>query len=303
MRTGLVIGLSVMLMGCASTPEVDITPVSIEPVQTIKSDPFDVEEVFAAAQSDFKNENYLDALNGYKKVLAYDPQRKDALLGQGKVFLALGKYQQAARIFWDHSWTEDLSGERSFKIGKILSGIYTARYENSVNAINNGMVLSPDDPRLWNAKGHYHDKQGEWMEALASYIEAMKSGKWRAGTINNMGMSLLLQDRLEEAQDKFEQAIALTPGNKVYENNLRMVFILEGDLQAALDDIDEARSADILNDAGYVAMSRQKTNMARRLFLRALDISPIYHAKAQANLDKLEALETAARPETAGTSP
>ncbi len=303
MRAALFIGVSVALMGCASTPKVDIAPVNIEPVQTMKSDPFDADEVFATAQKDYANENYLEALNGFRKVSAYDPDRKDALSGQANSLLALGEYQQAAKIYWAPVWTGEGSLDVSFQIGKTLSGIYTDRYDSPMRAINDGMVLSPNDPRLWNAKGHYHDKQGEWMEALSSYVEAMKSGKWRGGTINNMGMSLLLQDRLDEAQKKFQQAINLTPHNRVYENNLRMVYILQGNLDAALDNIDEVRGADILNDAGYVAMTRGKVNVARRLFSKALDISPTYHAKAQANLDKLDALETAARAETAGATP
>lgn len=304
MRKVICIGFAVVISACASAPKVDVTPVNVEPVQTIKSDPFDADEVLRSAQTQFSEENYLEALNLYNKVFAFDPERHDAKAGQAKSFLALGEYNRAAEIYWDSHWPDDQPMDVNFKVAKILSGVYTERYENPMSAINDGMVLSPDDPRLWNAKGHYHDKQSEWMDALSSYVEAMKSGKWRAGTINNMGMSLLLQDRLDEAQDKFEQAIDLTPGNRVYENNLRMVYMLQGDLNKALDNnIDEIRSADILNDAGYVAMTRDKTNLARRLFLKALEISPIYHAQAQANLDRLDGLETAASAEPAGTSP
>jgi len=302
LKTWHLICFALILGGCA-TKKVEVVPVSIEPVQTIKSDPFDVDEVFADAQNDYVDENYLDALNGYKKVFAYDPDRRDALSGQAKSYLALGEYKQASQIYWDKSWAHETPRDVEFLIGKTLSGVYSDRYDDPIGAINDGMVLSPNDARLWNAKGHYHDKQAEWMDALASYVEALKSGKWQAGTVNNMGMSLLLQDRLDEAEAKFEQAIELAPGIRVYENNLRMVYILKGDLEAALDNINDTRSADILNDAGYVAMTKDKDNLASRLFAKALEISPVFHAQAQANLDKLDALKSAARSESSGTSP
>jgi len=299
----IIIGAAIILTGCKTT-KVAVTPVNIQPVEQIKSDPFDPHAAMDEAKDDFAEENYRSALENYAQVYAYDPTEIKALFGQAQSHLAMGDYLKAARIFWSENLNklgEDFADQVA--IGKILSGVYTDRYDNPISAINDGMMLSPDDARLWNAKGQYHDRRAEWMDALGAYLEAMKTGDWQAGTVNNMGMSLLLQDRLDEARDKFEQALGLKPDSEVYDSNLRMVHILQGDLKKALSGLSETRAADVLNDAGYVAMKRQKNGLAQGLFKKALEISPVYHAKAQANLDSLEKLETAARLKSAATTP
>lgn len=293
-----------LLVSACATNKVPITTVNIEPVEHVKSDPFDPEEVFAQAEDSFVKEDYRAALQQYAQVYAFDQDQLKALFGQAQSHLALGDYKKAARLYWGQEWSE-LGAEfsKKIKIGKILSGIYTDRFDNPTKAIHDGMMLSPDDARLWNAKGQYHDRREEWMEALSAYLEAMKTGDWRAGTINNMGMSLLLQDRLPEARSKFEQALEINPDSAVYDNNLRMVHILEGDINRALEGLKEARAADVLNDAGYVALKRNRTALAQRLFEKSLEISPVFHAKAQANLDALKALESTARSKPPATTP
>ena len=295
--------LAVFSVACATT-KVEVTPVTVEPIEQIKSAPFNVEEVYDDAIQDFEKNDYLSALNGFKQVQAYDPDRLTAVFWQAEAYLALGEYEKAANIYWAHNWSflnDDLS--QKMRTGKVLSGVYTDRYEKPEAAIHEAMVEAPNDPRLWNAKGQYHDRQEEWMDALSAYIEAMKSGKWQAGTINNMGMSLLMQGRLKEAENKFKQAHEMSPDIRVYDNNLRMAYILNGDLKKALADMDESRAANVLNDAGFVALSRDKKDLAKTLFNKALEISPVFHAKAQANLDRIVSLEAAARSKSARTTP
>lgn len=283
----LFIGLTaIILSACASG--VKVTPVNIEPVQQIKADPFDPDEVFETAQSQFEEENYTDALYSFSQIMAYDRQRLDARLGAGETLLALGRFEKAARIFWhEGSGWEQSEFAIPASIGKTLSGIYTDRIENVETAINDAMVLSSEDARLWNAKGQWHDRRGEWIDALTCYVTAMDQGKWRSGTINNIGMSLLLQGRYREAKAKFTQAHDMSQQTEVYDNNLRMAHILTNDLSAALADISERRAADILNDAGYVAQKRGQDSLAKLLFEKALDISPVFHPNAQANLNRL----------------
>jgi len=284
--TVLICGL--LLGACASTSAVTVMPVEIKPVTQIKSEPFVPEEVAELAREYFAAEQFSDALKEYNRLLAFDPSDEKARLGKANSHLALGEYSKAAMIFWtdDTDWSEaiDLT---EIEIGRTLSGIYTDRFDSVGKALNDGLAVDPEDGRVWNAKGQWHDGRKEWMSALSAYVTALKTGRTRSGTINNMGMSLLLQGRYEEAQRKFEQAGVISPKTEIYDNNLRMSLILLGDLEQALAGIDERRGSDLLNDAGYVAMQRGQNALAERLFLNALEISPVFHAKAQDNLDAL----------------
>lgn len=286
---------------------VEVTPVYYDSTEEIKSDPFDPDGGFTLAETLFRSERYADALVEFVKVMEHDPSRVEARFGAGESFLALGKYHAAAKIYWDDefNWPDDEAGD-TLQIGRILSGIYTDRFENQASAIHDGMVLSTNDARLWNAKGQWHDRRAEWMDALVCYVTAMDIGERHSGTINNMGMSLMLQGRYEEALGKFSQAKYLSPKTEIYDNNLRMSQIMMGELRSALSDIDESRGADILNDAGFVAYQRGQIKQASKLYQKAIEISPVHHVKAQANLDLLRQeagldLKPAARSEATRT--
>lgn len=295
----------VFLSGCATMPGVDVTPININPITQTKSDPFDPEEKLELAQSAFESENYTIALKEYAALLAFNPEDAPARLGAGNSFLALGNFDKAASVFWAEMPQLDDEESDEWATGKTLSGIYVGKHENNETAIHDGLELAPNDPRLWNAKGQMHDRQQEWMDALNCYVTALDIGKSRTGTINNMGMSLLLQKRYPEAQEKFQNAKDLSPDTNIYDNNWRMSQILMGDHKLALSDIDETRGSNILNDAGYVAMQSDRMLLAEHLFNKALEISPVFHEKAQANLDALLAvqLEAAASAETTGPAP
>ena len=242
------------------------------------------------------------ALREFSRLLTLDPNNLAAKLGAGESLLAMGNYALAGYLFWDAKFkTIDQADYERLKIGRILSGIHIRKYDDPELTINDGLLIWPNDARLWNAKGQYYDSQGEWSKSLSAYIAALNTGQSRSATINNMGMSLLLQGRYIEARGKFKQAIQLNPKRQVYDNNLRMVHILTGDIKKALDNIKldnikDTRTANILNDAGYVAMQLGQTELAQLLFSKALETSPIHHAKAQKNRDKLFEINQAQLP-------
>ncbi len=287
MRMLLVISLA-LLTACSTAPNVEITPVNITPVTEIKSEPFDPSEVLELADSHFSDENYSAALKEYSRLLTFDAANMSAKLGAGESLLAMGKYENAAQLFWVSNFDgiNEIDQER-LEIGQILSGLHTHKYERPETAIHDGFLIRPNDARLWNAKGRLHDSQSQWMESLFSYVTALDIGQWRSGTINNMGMSLLLQGRYQEARKKFDQAVRLSPDTEIYDNNRRMTHILLGDYPKALDNIQDDQASDIFNDAGYVAMQSGRAGLAQIFFSKALEISPVHHAKAQANLAHL----------------
>ena len=289
--------ISTLLFTACATTKAEVTPVQITSVTQIKSEPFDPAETLDEAEEYFTAENYTGALQEYSRLLSFDPDHVSAKLGAGESLLALGKFKNAAQIFWDNDF-EGLDPEdlERVKIGQILSGVQTDRYEKPETAIHDGFLVRSDDARLWNAKGRLHDNQGEWMESLFSYVTALDIGQLRSGTINNMGMSLLLQGRHKEALNKFYQAVSLSPDTQIYDNNLRMTHILLGDYINALNDVTETRASNLFNDAGYVAMQSGQDQLAEIFFTKALQISPVHHSKAQANLDSMVSLGLANTP-------
>jgi len=285
MKRFLIISAAALFMaGCQTGPK--ITPVDIQPVTKVKSDPFDAAEVKKQAKEDLKSERYQDALNNYAKLVAFDPEDDESHIGRGQALLALGSHEKAAEVFWDEErWGDTPKDE--VKLGQILSGIYTDQYDIPEWALEHGLAIAPKDPRLWNAKGRLHDQKREWMVALTSYVSALESNRWTSGTVNNMGMSLLLQGRYKEARVKFKQAKKLSPKTTLYDNNYRMSLLLSGKFKKALDGVPDERAADLMNDAGYIAQTEDRPALAKMLFKRAIDVSPVHHVKATHNLESL----------------
>ena len=102
-------------------------------------------------------------------------------------------------------------------------------------------------------------------------------------------MSLLKQGLYELALKKFEQALLVKPDKTLYDNNRRLTLALMSEHDAAIDDIESDRAADIYNDAGYIALTQKKFTVADTLLNQAVTLSTSFHADATANLNILEA--------------
>ena len=172
--------------------------------------------------------------------------------------------------------------------GLVLAEILAGKSQDIEVRLNQALEHDRSDPRLWNALGQFHDGQAAWSAAQDAYIRALKTGKAASAVINNLGMSLLMQGRYDEAAAKFTQAITIKPSSKLYDNNQRLLMILQGDYAKALRGLGETRAAHILNDAGYIAMQKEDYTLAETLFERAIETNPTYHDKAYANLAVLK---------------
>lgn len=112
---------------------------------------------------------------------------------------------------------------------------------------------------------------------------------------NNLGMSYMLQRRFSEAVTEFRTAVKLEPGLEPLRANLRIALASQGNYVEALAGVPKRGLPDALNDVGYVAMMRGDYDNASAYFLRAMEISPTYHAMAARNLESLESLKAASR--------
>jgi tetratricopeptide (TPR) repeat protein len=55
-------------------------------------------------------------------------------------------------------------------------------------------------------------------------------------------------------------------------------------MDKAVKDLTDKRAAQIYNDAGFLSAGRGQTRKARAYYKKAIELSPIYFEKAEANL-------------------
>ncbi len=279
------------LAGCAaSAPEQpQLDEETIAEVQRIQA--AEDERILAAAEDDLRygrDELALERLSGLGEPIASTPRARFALaeanLGSGNAGNAYVLYQ---------SLLEDGSYHARALQGLGLSELALGREEAAGGVLRQAVQADPTLWRAWNALGRYHDNRNDWPAADAAYAQAMSLQPDDPAILNNVGISYSRQGRYAEAEGMFRQALAIDPGAKATENNLRLAIAWQGRYAEALNGVPQAEAPDALNNVGFVAMMNGDYATAERLFLRALEVSPTYHAEAQSNLDRLRALRSA----------
>jgi O-antigen ligase/Flp pilus assembly protein TadD len=93
--------------------------------------------------------------------------------------------------------------------------------------------LSPDDPKIWAARGelyaHWGDVEpGRYVQAEAAYRRALDLAPNVATYHTALGLVLVQQDRLEEGMTKLERAVALDATDGVAYRHLAEVYLALG---------------------------------------------------------------------------
>ena len=96
-------------------------------------------------------------------------------------------------------------------------------YGNAVKYFQEAIEKSPKDVPAWISLAACYDHLRAFDLADKSYERAIVLGGKSAHLLNNLGYSYVLRGNFHKAQQKFEEALQLDPGNVFIQNNLRRV--------------------------------------------------------------------------------
>jgi Flp pilus assembly protein TadD len=146
--------------------------------------------------------------------------------------------------------------------------------------------------RAWNARGVAADQMNDWASADVAYARAGAIAPERGELANNLGWSLLLRGRWDEALVKFEQAAQLDPRSPRIANNLELAreALKDGLPRRAPGESDQAWSAR-LNDAGVAAAARGERGRAIAAFSQAIETRTAWYGRAADNLAAVQAAQ------------
>lgn len=255
--------------------------VEIRPVETISSAIEDTNALAESAKAAFDSGDYAAAHSAYQALYLESPKSQSYRSGLAQSSLALGDLK-AAQV---HFLELPNSIERMSSLAVINAALGTS--EDIEVELNAALEINLTDARLWMALGQFYDQEARHLEAQDAYIRALSNGASAASANNSLGLSLLKSGDYERALEKFNQANALSPESTMIDNNRRLTLALLEDYEGAVSGIDEDRAAQIYNDAGYLAMQSEKTSLAQSLLTKALNVSPVHFAPAEANLAAL----------------
>lgn len=104
--------------------------------------------------------------------------------------------------------------------------------------------------------GMANERQGNYVDAVKSYLKGLEAEPNNVELLNSMGFALFQQGKSEEAVDSLEKALAIDPKHFKAHNNMALASIDMGELELAEIHYRESLAiepqASIYNDLGYV---------------------------------------------------
>lgn len=136
----------------------------------------------------------------------------------GKNLLGMNEYARAVAAF-DQALASDTTMIRASDAllytyqGKAYGLIKLDRYDDAIRTVEEGLVIYPKDPMLWNDKGYALYKLGRYQEAVTAYDSAISYDQNYTSALINKGQALFLLGRYQESADTYARADATDPGN------------------------------------------------------------------------------------------
>ncbi len=148
-----------------------------------------------------------DALEGYRRVLASEPDNPGALNLAGAAHAALGDVGEAAAALERCVRVAPDFPDAHANLGLAYRAL--GRHEDALAAQRRALALVPGDPETLNALGVTLRRLGRYRQAVAAYREAIAAAPGYGEARANLGNVLQDLDRMEEAADSYREAIAL----------------------------------------------------------------------------------------------
>ncbi len=256
-----------------------------------------------AASSDFAPEPLLEradaalaeglmevAMGHYQVVLRNQPENRRARLGMAEINLASGDVAAARTAFEAQADDPDLGPQARQGMG--LAALKAGRPDRARAPLEAAVLADPTLWRAWNGLATVHDRDENWAEAQRCYDAALAAAPPDAVGIvhNNLGFSLILQGRHEEAAAHLMEAARRDRTQELPRTNLRLALAWQGRYDEAVAGARPAERATILNNVGYVALLRGDLSEAEALLSRAIDGSASHFEPAWQNLAHLKAV-------------
>lgn len=283
-------GVMVLLAGCESGPGALSLPSLDAVAQSAGQDNYDalVRQGDAAMAAGAHGR----ARGAYQQALQARSRGGEALIGLAEASIALGDHDATGRML--DRLEAGAGGEASGRVAQARGILHlrTGQTDAAERALRAAVARDRTLWRAWAALGRVHDRQGDAVSARAAFAEAERHAPDNASLNNDIGMSFVAIGKPREAMPYFEKALTSDPDHLRARANLRIARALTGDYDAAVSGVSAAHMADALSNAGYAAILNGDLDTADRMLRRAIEVSPVHHVAAAANLDLLAAVRT-----------
>jgi len=169
------------------------------------------------------------------------PSEPRVAVGLGEAYLAMNQARDAAAQFEAVLAVDPGHGAALSGMGRAM--VKAERATEALPVLDRAIVQAPWDVKAWNARGVALDMQNRHPEAQSSYRAGLGIEPDNAVLLNNLGLSLALAGRVDEAIALLEPAAA-TGNDPRTRQTLSLVYGLKGEDERAADIAREDLSED-----------------------------------------------------------
>ena len=203
------ISLGFLLVGCSGPGQVD------ESVHLIR-----------VAQKARNSSNPEAALNFYKKAKELDPENGQIYLGMSETYIDMKLLDAAA----EYLKKAENHGAPESKISYLRGKIYLL--SGRIDLAEKEFSKFEDADSL-NALGAIYDNKNQHEKAQKLYKRVIAKEPSYIDAYNNLGLSLLLQNKFKNAIFYLENACSFPDANVNYRSNLALAYGLSGNMKKA----------------------------------------------------------------------
>lgn len=277
-------GVGLLALGACESDLVAEAPPSTAP---ITDRPIRVSNELARGQQALSAGDLQAAQAAFTAALRGSPNDPEPAIGLAETYLALGDIETAKRLLDLVAATESGAENARLLQGRGFVALRQGDTELAVRLLEQSVDRDPGQWRAWAGLGRAYGRLGRSRQARAAFARAEDAAPIRALVINDIGMLHLEENDPAAALEAFQRALAVDPDNAMANANARIARAMLGDYEAAVSGARPEELPDVLNNVGYIAIVNGDFEVADRLLRRAVEISPVYHEPASANLELL----------------
>lgn len=222
------------------------------------------------------------ATRTYSRVKQTDPMFLNAELGRADALVDADKHDAAIEVLRNLTRTYSDVPRVYISLGDVLRG--QEHYAEAAEAYDTAVDMIPEPaPNHWflfYARGIANEREGNWDQAQKDFHKALELSPDQPLVLNYLGYSLVeANERLDEAQDMIERAVAARPNDGYITDSLGWVLYQVGKYEEALAPMERAvelvSNDPIINDhLGDVYWKVNRKREAEFQWSRALSFKP-----------------------------
>lgn len=289
-RSFVVITMSIIMGGCASTPTDRHTDVYDMLYQGESTVAYGTAFPVASPDEGYRNGDraaragdFDRALYEYIRGLQLEEKAAaEPLYKIGSIHHRQGNHELAELAYRMAIDAEPGHGAAGTGLG--LVQLETRRYQEAEQQLWEVAVNGHGSWRTLNALGILADLEKDFRRAGQYYQRALEHAPGNVVVLNNLGYSRYLAADWKGARSALRKAVRSDHRYELAWRNLGLVHAREGHYEDALEALRRSGSeAEAYNDVGYIAMMDGRFSEAINFFQEAIRLAPTYYVAANEN--------------------